>query len=161
MSPTALRSCLVLGVLPLIGLASSPPAHAAEVVQAETGSLQACGDDGPMVVATNPSGIPGTYVFHPGSGCEQRFATALAVYTIESIRYFMTGHSGDICGHFEVSGVVPGETPTRCATGGTIITASFATNYNLGDYTITWVTDDPSPNWANAFVDHHVRTRVV
>lgn len=162
MRSTVLRALVAAAVVSAVGIATTTPAHAVDTVQAETGSLMDCGDDGPMVVVDNPSGIIGRYVFHPGTGCAQSFVPpGIGVYSILGIRYFMSGHSGLICGHFEVDGIVPGRTPTACALGGDIRYEAFSTNYVRTTYTITWVTDSPSPGWANAFVDHHDRLRVV
>lgn len=159
--PSTPRTILLAVAASLLVAPLAAPASAAGAyrVDAELGSLDAfCGDDGPMTVhqAFDNSG---QVVFHPSSGCFQRFNfSSTARLSVTTIRYYLGGVDGVICGSFVVSGSVLGASPVICAPHTTWIVAPVASvPVGTGEYTITWVsTDDVTPSWVNAHVDYHI-----
>lgn len=135
-------------------------AHAAVVVEAESGSFNTpnCGDDGPMAVVNHSSASGGKVVFHPGNGCSQGFWWGS--FSLHSIRYYMTGMAGTMCGHFAAFGgssMVDYTNPV-CAAGNTWVTGTFQVQMTgTTAYELIWVTDGSTPAWVNAYVDYHVR----
>lgn len=153
------RSVVCAAVATLGVALLTPAAYAGErKLEAESGTIvnTGCGDDGP---ATTQSGGTGTVVFLPGDGCQISYSDTNH-HTVDSITFFITGQSAQMCGQFIATGAITGTSDTLCIDGSdasaTQQTVAFPTTANLlggTTFTIEWnVTTGPS--WINAYVDY-------
>ncbi len=159
-TPPVNRGLWLLATVPLLLAGASTPASALPAqAQAEGGTIDDpwCGDDGPMRKLTQNGAI---VVFHPGAGCSQTFQAPTGTFGAATIRFYMTGAPGNLCGHFEFSGAIFGSSPSECAPGGQWVLSTFAVltvTTTGGSYKVMWVPDGGGNEWLNAFVDYHYR----
>lgn len=139
---------------------SAPPAGAVTAttrLEAETGTIvnANCGPDGP---AAAQSGGSGSVVFLPAEGCQITFSGAALRRRPRSIRFFISGETGNMCGRFYVSGGFQGTSGFACVNGTTDTgyrSASIPTTIGDGgaDITIEWDVVQGGTG-LNAYVDY-------
>lgn len=103
---------------------------------------------------SEPGASGGEAVFVPRSGCGQWFSAATATH-VSAIRYRVSGKSGEICGHFEISGAIVGSSGAVCEAGGNWILVPVTSTVGVGSYEIRWFVEDGYSTELHAIVDYH------
>lgn len=148
-----------LALLAVVAALAPGGARAGDVVvEAEDGSIDTplCGDDRPgMRELANTEATGGATVFHPGTRCTQTFSGVEPRHHVTSIRFYLTGEDGVLCGRFLLTGGIVGTTQVICEAGAKWLVAPVYGTHRVGSYSITWITEPETSQHVNAFVDHH------
>ena len=159
MSRIGRRSPAALVLAAALCATLSTPAFAAtqRVYEAESATIDnpACGDNPPMRVVTMQPGASGNAtVFYPGSGCSQTFH-AINERVVRA-RLKVGGLAGTVCGHLDFTGSVSGHSENFCHVDSEYFDAAVTTTTGIGNFTVTWIVDSPSPSWADIDLDYLV-----